>query len=173
MEQMKLRPFISKEEIEGMIEKMAFEISNDYRDDPPLLVGVLKGSFIFLADLVRALDIPVEVDFVRLSSYGPKTEPSEVTIKKERESPVEGRDVLLVEEILDTGATLSTLMGMIYSRNPKSLKVCALLDKHARRKTEVTADYLGRRIEAGFLVGYGLDFNEKYRNLPDIYVMEP
>jgi len=161
---------ISREAIASRVRELATQISRDYADKNPLLVGILKGAFIFLADLTRALDFPVQVDFVRLRSYGAGTKTSgEVHITKDVETPIEGRHVLVVEDIVDAGLTLDFLLGYLASYQPASLKICCLIDKQERRQVEVPLDYVGFTIEKGFLVGYGLDSGEKFRTLPDIY----
>jgi hypoxanthine phosphoribosyltransferase len=163
------RVLISRQEIEAMVKKLAAEISEHYRDKSPLLVGILKGSFIFMADLVRLIDFPLEVDFVRLSSYGHGKESSgEVKVVHELSTPVEGRDVLVVEDIVDTGRSVAFLMDYLKKKEPASLKLCVLTDKPSRRQVPVTIDYPGFTVPDKFLVGYGLDWDEKYRNLPDI-----
>lgn len=169
----KLKLLFSKAQIEEAVSRLASEISRDYEGRRPLLIGVLKGAFVFLADLIRKLKIPVEVDFVRLSSYGLGSESSgQVKFTKEFEMEIEGRDVIVVEDIVDTGLSLKVLLEALKERNPKSLKVCCLLDKKFRRKTPVQVDYVGFEIEEGFVVGYGIDYAEKYRELPEIYVVE-
>jgi hypoxanthine phosphoribosyltransferase len=167
------RCLISKEEIARRVEELAAEISRDYRDRDLVLIGVLKGAFIFMADLVRAMDFPVELDFVRLHSYGGGTSPTgEVHVTKDVELALEGRDVLIVEDIIDIGYTLDFLRLHLASRNPRSLRICVLIDKRERREVEVPLDYVGFVVERGFLVGYGLDCGEKARTLPEIYVLE-
>jgi len=134
---------------------------------------VLKGAFVFLADLARRLSFPVEVDFVRLSSYGNKAESSgSVRITKDLEADIRGRHVLVVEDIVDTGITLGWFLERLRERKPESVKLCALIDKLERREVEVPIDYVGIRLESGFLVGYGLDYSERHRNLPDICEVE-
>jgi hypoxanthine phosphoribosyltransferase len=164
----------SRKEIARRVEELADKISRDYAGQDLLLVGVLKGAFIFLADLVRALAFPVEVDFVRLRSYGAGTQTSgEVHITKDMEVPVKGRQVLVVEDIVDAGLTLDFLLGHLASHQPASLKICCLIDKRERRQVEVPLDYVGFTVAKGFLVGYGLDCGEKLRTLPEIYeIME-
>jgi len=153
--------------------RLASEISTDYRGKRPLLIGVLKGAFVFLADLIRHLTIPVEVDFVRLSSYGSGMVSSgRIRVTKELESEIEGRDVLIVEDIVDTGLSLRYLVDDLRSRRPATLRICTLVDKKARRQVEVEVDYVGFEIEEGFIVGYGIDYDERYRELPAIYVVE-
>jgi len=168
-----LKPLFSRQEIAEAVARLAVEISADYADKHLVLVGVLKGAFVFLADLVRELTIPVEIEFVRLASYGSRKESSgEVAVKKDVEITLAGKDVLIVEDIVDTGLSLTFLMDHLGTHNPSSLRVCALVDKKFRRKIEVTVDYTGFAIDDGFIVGYGIDFNERYRSLPDICVIE-
>ena len=167
------RILFSREEIEAAVKRLAAEIRKDYLGKRPLLIGILKGSFMFMADLIRLLDFPLEVEFVRLSSYGGGRE----TTGKVREvqgllSPIKDRDVLVIEDIVDTGLTTGFLLDYLQKKMPASLKLCALTDKPARRRRSVTIDYLGFTVPNKFLVGYGLDLDEKYRNLPDIYVLE-
>ncbi len=160
---------IEKEKIEQRIKEMAKEIEQDYKGKNPLFIGILKGAFIFMADLVRALNIDLEIDFLAVSSYGKFTETTgEVEILKDLQLPVRGRHVIVVEDIVDTGLTLNYIKEMLLSRGPESLKICALLDKKERRRVEIDADYVGFEVPDRFLVGYGLDVAEKYRNLPYI-----
>jgi hypoxanthine phosphoribosyltransferase len=167
------RCLISREAISRRVQKLAQEINRDYRGKDPVLVGVLKGAFIFLADLVRALKFPVEIDFVRLRSYGAGTLPSgEVHITKDVEMPLQDRHVLIVEDIVDLGYTLEFLRQHLAAHHPASLKICCLIDKRERRRVEVSLDYVGFTVEKGFLVGYGLDCGEKNRTLPEVYVLE-
>jgi hypoxanthine phosphoribosyltransferase len=159
--------------IQARIVELGAEITRDYEGREPLLVCVLKGGFIFLADLVRHIDLPVAVDFMAISSYGAGTRSSGVVrILKDLETPIEGRDVLVVEDIVDSGLTLGYLMRNLGSRRPASLDVCALLTKPARREIEVPIRYVGFEIPDRFVVGYGLDFDERYRNLRDIGVVD-
>jgi len=170
-----LKPLIliTKEEIHREVFRLAQEISIDYHGKNPLLLGILKGSFVFMADLVRLLEIPVEMEFVSLSSYGSaKVSPGKIRVVKGLRSPLEGRDILVVEDIVDSGLSISHLLGYLHKRKPASVKLCALLDKPDRRKTIVPIDYLGITIPDRFVVGYGLDFDEKFRNLPDICTVE-
>jgi len=167
------RCLISQKDIARRVEELAGEISRDYAGRDLVMVGVLKGAFIFLADLVRALPFPVEVDFVRLCSYGGGTSPTgEVHITKDVELPLKDRDVLIVEDIVDIGFTLSFLRQHLATHRPRSLKICVLIDKKERREVEVLLDYVGFVVEKGFLVGYGLDCGEKSRTLPEIFVLE-
>jgi hypoxanthine phosphoribosyltransferase len=163
----------SKEVIDRRVRELAGQISRDYEGKEPLIVGVLNGAFIFMADLIRALDIRCRVDFVRMASYGAGSVSSgEIRIGKDLETTIAGRDVLIVEDIIDTGLTLSRLVEILQGRQPASLKVCAFLDKRERRRVPFTADYVGFTIPDRFVVGYGLDYNEKFRFLPDVRVLE-
>jgi hypoxanthine phosphoribosyltransferase len=169
----KKRCLISRAEIARRVTELAEMISRDYAGRDLVMVGVLKGAFIFLADLVRALPFPVEVDFVRLCSYGAGTTSSgEVHITKDVELPLKDRDVLIVEDIIDVGLTLDFLRKHLLSHHPRSLKICCFIDKKERREIEVPLDYVGFTVEKGFLVGYGLDCGEQSRNLPEIFVLE-
>src|SRR5919108_2105418 len=163
---------ISSEQIQTRIRELADEIVRDYREGRQLhLVCVLKGAFMFLADLVRAMDMPVSLDFMALSSYAKGTTSSgEVRLLKDLDSALAGRHVLIVEDIVDTGLTLNYLQDILMARGPKSVRTACLLSKPARRKTEVRVEYIGFTIEDFFVVGYGLDFGEAYRNLPHIAV---
>ncbi len=169
----KPRILISHAEIDKTVKRLALEITRDYRGKNPVLVGILKGSFIFLADLVRQLDFPVVIDFVKVSSYGGgQTHSGEFKLLRGLMPDIKGRHVLIVEDIVDTGITLSFLMEYLQKKNPASLKLCALTDKPSRRRKVVKIDYLGMTVPDKFLVGYGLDCDEKYRNLPDICCLE-
>jgi hypoxanthine phosphoribosyltransferase len=168
-----LKVLISREEIKNTVARLAKEIKEDYRDTQPLLISVLKGSFVFMADLIRQLDLPVEIDFIKLSSYGAGMKSSgEVKVVQELKTPIKGRDVLVIEDIVDTGLTTSFLLNYLRKKKPASLKLCALTDKPSRRKAPVSIDYLGFTLPGKFIVGYGLDLHEKFRNLPDICVLE-
>ena len=163
----------SKQEIAATIKRLAAEIRQDYHGKHPILIGILKGSFMFMADLVRLLDFPLEVDFIGVSSYGGGTESSgTIKVVQGLRSPVKGKNVLVIEDIVDTGLTISFLLDYLRKKKPASLKLCALTDKPSRRQVPVTIDYLGFTVPDKFLVGYGLDFDEKFRNLPDICVLE-
>jgi hypoxanthine phosphoribosyltransferase len=164
---------IPRVNIESAVKRLALEITRDYRDKNPLLLGILKGSFVFMADLVRKLDFPLEVEFVRLSSYGSGQQTSgKVKVVQGLRLPVQGRHVLVVEDIVDTGITLAFLLEYLKKKKPASLRLCALTDKPSRRRVPVQIDYIGLTVPDKFLVGYGLDSDEKYRNLPDICVLE-
>lgn len=169
-----LRRLISEEELSQRVESLARQISTDYAGKPPLLVGVLKGAWVFMADLIRCLTIPARCDFVKLSSYGEDTETSgRVRLQLDVSLPVEGQDVLVVEDIVDTGTCVLWLLDHLRRKRPASLRVCALLDKPARRVAPVTIDYVGFNIPDHFVVGYGIDWQERYRELPHIaYVLQ-
>lgn len=163
----------NRQEIEATVSRLAAEISRDYRHKTPLLIGILKGSFMFMADLIRYLDFPLEVDFIGLSSYGRGKQTSgQVKVVQPLRSAIKGRNVLVTEDIIDTGLTTAFLLDYLRQEKPASLKLCALTDKPSRRQVPVPIDYLGFTVPDKFLVGYGLDFNEKFRNLPDICVIE-
>jgi hypoxanthine phosphoribosyltransferase len=168
-----LIPVLHREEIKQKVKKIASSISSDYPDHSLVLVGVLKGAFIFLSDLVRELTIPVAIDFIRVSSYGDKTSSSgEIKITKPLETDVKQKDVLIVEDIVDTGFTASFVIGELKSLNPNTVRICTFLDKNENRKTQVPVDYACEEIGSGFVVGYGLDYAEKYRELPDLYRLD-
>jgi hypoxanthine phosphoribosyltransferase len=163
----------SRKEIAATVKRLAAEINRDYRGKNPLLIGILKGSFMFMADLVRLLDFPLAVDFIRLSSYGSGRESSgKIKVVRGLSTPVKGRDVLVIEDIVDTGLTVAFLLDYLRKKRPSSLKLCALTDKPSRRRVPLAIDYLGFTVPNKFLVGYGLDWDEKFRNLPDICVIE-
>jgi len=171
--QQQLRILISCDEIAKAVSRLAREIERDYQDRQPLLIAVLKGSFMFMADLIRQLDLPLDLDFIRLSSYDAARESSgKVEVVHEMKTPVKGRDVLVVEDIVDTGITISFLLDYIKIKQPASLKVCTLTDKPSRRRVQVPIDYRGFTVSNKFIVGYGLDCDQKFRNLPDIYTLE-
>ena len=163
----------SKEVIDRRVRELAGQISRDYAGREPLIVGILNGAFVFMADLIRALDVRCRIDFVRMASYGAGSVSSgEIRIGKDLETPIAGRDVLIVEDIVDTGLTLLRLVEILRSRQPASLRVCALLDKKERRRVPFAADYVGFTIPDHFVVGYGLDYDEKFRFLPDVRVLK-
>ena len=166
-------PIISRDEIQAVVARLAGELNRDYQGKEPLIIGVLRGSFVFLADLVRMLDFPIEIDFIRLASYGAGKESSgEVRVLLDVGMPVAGRHLIVVEDIVDTGLTAAWLVDHLKERSPLSVKLCALVDKPSRRRVPVTIDYLGLTVPDKFLVGYGLDWDQKYRNLPDICALE-
>jgi hypoxanthine phosphoribosyltransferase len=171
--QASLRVLIPKAKVASTVKRLASAITHDYRGKNPLLIGILKGSFVFLADLVRQLDFPLEVDFARLSSYGSGKQTSgKVKVVHELKSDMKGRHVLVVEDIVDTGITLSYFLKYLKKKKPASLKLCALTDKPSRRRVPLKIDYKGLEMPNKFIVGYGIDCDEKYRNLPDICAME-
>jgi len=173
MEDYQLTPLIPAKDLHKHVDAVAARINLDYADKNLLLIGILKGSFVFLADLMRLLRVPVEIDFVRLASYGTKSETSgKIQITKDIELPVQGRHVLIVEDIVDTGTTIAWYMERLRTYQPASVRVCTLIDKYERRSVEVPLDYVCVRIEKGFVVGYGLDFSEKHRHLPGIYEVQ-
>ena len=159
--------------MEAAVKRLAAEISRDYRGKNPLLIGILKGSFVFMADLIRLLDFPLEVEFITLSSYGGGRESSgKVRVVKGLRAGVKGREVLVIEDIVDTGRTISFLLDYLRRKKPASLRLCALTDKPSRRQIPVNIDYLGLTVPNKFIVGYGIDWDEKFRYLPDICFVE-
>lgn len=174
MEQDMERVLFTQEQVAGRIREMAQEITRDYAGKAPLVVGILRGSFIFMADLVRQVELPLSLDFMSASSYGAGTVSSgKVNIRLDLQEDIAGRDVLLVEDILDTGNTLSKLVAELQGRGPASLKLCVLLDKPDRRTKPIQADYVGFTIPDAFVVGCGLDYDQRYRNLPYIGILKP
>jgi hypoxanthine phosphoribosyltransferase len=168
-----LIPVLKKSEINNMVAQVARRISSDYQDHELILIGVLKGAFVFLSDLMLNLSIPVQVDFIRVASYGSDTSSSgRINLTKAVEIDVKNKDVLVVEDIVDTGLTLSYIIDYLKSFKPKTVKVCTLLDKRQRRQANVIIDYACHIVAEGFLVGYGLDYDEDYRNLPEIYHLQ-
>ena len=165
---------VSKEDIKARVKELAEKINRDYAGEPLLVVCILRGATIFFADLFRELTGDVEVDFIAVSSYGSGASSSgEVKLLKDFSAPVAGKHLLIVEDIIDTGTTLVYLKKLLEARRPASIKLCALLDKPSRRKVELEGDYIGFEIPNEYVVGYGLDFNEKFRNLPDVCVLAP
>lgn len=163
----------SEEVLAETVKKLGEEISNDYRDKNLLLVSILKGSIVFMSDLMRNITIPCNIDFMSVSSYGSGTKSTgTVRILKDLDRDVRGFDILIVEDILDSGMTLNYLMDLLYARNPNSIRICTLFDKPERRAVDIKADYKGIEVPDEFIVGYGLDFNEKYRNLPYVGVLK-
>lgn len=160
--------------LKNRVKKIAAQITKDYEGKEPVFISVLRGSYIFMADLTRAVELPVAVDFMMVSSYGKGTTSSgQVQITKDLSEDIEGRDVIVVEDILDSGNTLSYLLQVLEARKPASIKLCTLLDKPDRRVKPIKADYVGYTIPDAFVVGYGLDYAEKYRNLPFIGILKP
>ena len=173
----KLKVLITREEIERKVAALADELRRDYGDKHPILIGALKGSFVFMSDLIRKLNIPLEIDFIRLASYGAGKETSgKIKQIHGAKTPIRGklrdRHVLVIEDIVDTGLTVRFLLDYLGRRKPASLKLCTLFDKPSRRETEVPIDYVGFTVPDAFVVGYGLDFDEKFRYLPDLCVLE-
>jgi hypoxanthine phosphoribosyltransferase len=165
---------LNADEIAARVAELGAQLAADYAGRTPVLISVLKGSIVFLADLIRAMDVSLNVDLMEVSSYGSATESSgQVRILKDLNSSIEGRDVVVVEDIIDTGLTLNYLLRYLGERNPASVRVCCLLDKPARRLAEIEIDYRGFSIPDRFVIGYGLDYGERYRNLPYIGVLRP
>ena len=165
---------VSKEEIDAIVARLGAEISRDYEGKNPILITVLKGAFIFMADLCRAITVPCTMDFMSVSSYGNgSTTSGTVRIRKDLDVDIKGQDVIIVEDILDSGVTLSNLIEMLQTRDPASMKLVTLFDKPDRRKADVTIDYCGMQVPDAFIVGYGLDYAEKYRNLPEVSILKP
>ncbi len=162
-------PLISKQEITGQIKKIGQQISSDYKTKDLVLIGVLKGSFVFMADLTRQISIDHTIDFIGASSYEGTSSTGQIVFTKQPDLELEGRDILLVEDIVDTGNTFLKIIEFIKLLNPRSIKICTLIDKHERRKVKINVNYSCFSLEKGFIVGFGLDYNEKYRNLPAIY----
>lgn len=163
-----------REELQSKVGEIGRQITEDYRGKEILVVGILKGAFIFMADLIREIQIPLEIDFMDVSSYGISTTSSgEVRIIKDLENSIQDKHVLIVEDIVDTGLTLKYITEVLKTRNPSSVKICCLLDKPSRRKTDIKADYVGYSIPDRFVVGYGLDYAEQYRNYPAVCVLKP
>lgn len=168
-----LRKLFSKEEIEITVAKLAMAIENDFVGEKIVFVCLLKGSFMFTSDLVRRIGNASRVDFMRVSSYGSgMVSTGEVVVTKDLEEDITGENVIIVEDIIDSGLTLKYVTEILRDRKPKALKICALLDKKARRKEEILVDYIGLEIEDDFVVGYGIDYAEQYRNLPEIFIVE-
>ena len=174
-----VRILIPQEDLERRVAEMAEEINRDFAHAPHapdteglVCIGVLKGSVFFLVDLLKKVNFPVKVDFFQTASYGSSTVAGEVRIRKDVDLPIRGKDVLLIEDIVDTGHTIRTVLGLLRFRGARSVRLCALLDKAERREVDVPIDYCGFTIEDLFVVGYGLDFDERYRNLPYIGVLE-
>ncbi|MCR1954954.1 hypoxanthine phosphoribosyltransferase [Clostridioides mangenotii] len=164
---------LSEEEIKAKVYELAKQIEQDYKGEDVLVVGILKGASVFVADLIRCIDLDVNIDFMSVSSYGAGTATSgTVKILKDLDVDIEGKNVLVVEDIIDSGLTLSNLVATLETRKPKSLKLCTLLDKPERRTADIHVDYVGFVIDDKFIVGYGIDYDEKYRNLPYIAIVE-
>lgn len=168
-----VKSLVSEQEISEIVDRLAGQISQDFTGTKLLVIGILKGASIFMSDLIRKIKLPLEIDYMAVSSYGSSTKSSGVVrILKDLDEDVSGKEVLVVEDIVDTGLTLSYLKQYLLSRKAKSVKICSLLNKPSRRKVEIEIDYIGKEIEDYFVVGYGIDYAEKYRNLPYIAVYE-
>lgn len=168
------RVLFSQQELQSKVTELGAQITKDYEGREPIFVGVLKGCFVFMADLMRAVNLPCQIDFMAVSSYGRGTVSSgEVQITKDLSYDIGGRDIIIVEDILDSGVTLNYLIGYLNHRNPRSIKIVTLFDKPSRRKAPIKADYFGYEVPDAFIVGYGLDYAEKYRNLPYIGILKP
>ena len=169
-----LRVLLSEDEIREKVRELGGKITADYKNSNLMLVTVLKGAVVFLADLMRQIDVPAEIDFMVVSSYGSGVKSSGVVkIVKDLDVPLAGKDILIVEDILDSGLTLSYIKELLESRGPRSIRIATLLDKPSRRKVDLQADYIGFSVPDEFVIGYGLDYDEKYRNLPYIGILTP
>ena len=169
-----LRVLLSEDEIREKVRELGGKITADYKNSNLMLVTVLKGAVVFLADLMRQIDVPAEIDFIVVSSYGSGVKSSVVVkIVKDLDVPLAGKDILIVEDILDSGLTLSYIKELLESRGPRSIRIATLLDKPSRRKVDLQADYIGFSVPDEFVIGYGLDYDEKYRNLPYIGILKP
>ena len=169
-----VKVLITEEEIRRKVKELGAHISADYAGRDILLIGVLKGAAVFMADLMRSIDVPVEIDFMAVSSYGSGTKSSgNIKILKDTDVSVEGRDVLIAEDILDTGITLNNLKDLLLKRGAKTLKICTIFNEPDRRQSPIVADYVGFDVPDEFVVGYGLDYNQQYRNLPYLGILDP
>ena len=169
-----LRVLLSEDEIREKVRELGGKITADYKNSNLMLVTVLKGAVVFLADLMRQIDVPAEIDFMVVSSYGSGVKSSGVVkIVKDLDVPLAGKDILIVEDILDSGLTLSYIKELLESRGPRSIRIATLLDKPSRRKVDLQADYIGFSVPDEFVIGYGLEYDEKYRNLPYIGILKP
>lgn len=167
------RVLVSEEELKAKTKELACRINEDYKGESLVVITLLKGGVMFAVDLMRMLDLPVEIDFMSASSYGDGTESSgKVNIKKDLDSSIEGKNVLIVEDIIDSGLTLSYIAEILRGRNPKSLEICTILDKPSRRKVDVDVKYVGFEIPDEFVIGYGLDYDQKHRNLPYVGILK-
>ena len=169
---MKKELYLSRETISTKVKELGQKISSDYAGKEPILIGILNGVVFFFADLVREMTIPSKIDFIRAASYGPgMTSSGTIRLTKDVELPIQGKHVIIIEDIVDTGLTLNRIVKKLKERDPGSIKICALIDKIERREKEIVIDYCGFQVKKGFLAGYGLDYDEQYRYLPDIYVL--
>ena len=166
------KPFLTREQIQNKVRELAERISSDYEGKEIVTVGILKGAFMFYSDLVKSIRIPLHIDFIHASSYIKTESTGEIKIHSDLSEKINGRDVLLVEDIADTGLTLQHIQGMLIERKPASLKICTFLDKKSKRLTDIKLDYVGYEIPDHYLVGYGLDYENKYRNLPYISIFK-
>ncbi len=164
---------LTAEQIQTRVRQLGQQIQNDYQDKNPIVVGILRGCFIFMADLVRAAQLPCTLEFLAVSSYGKGTVSGEVCLTRDFPMPIEGRHILILEDILDSGRTLSYVVRLLQQRSPASIEICAFLDKPSRRVTDIQARYVGYQVPDAFVVGYGLDYADRYRNLPYIGVLKP
>lgn len=168
-----MEKLFDEEQIRAAVKRLAEKISSDFDDEEIVFVSVLKGSFMFISDLMKEIKNPVVIDFIRATSYGCDTTTSgKVTLTKDLETDIADKNVIIIEDIIDSGLTLTAIREMLLARKPRALKICALVDKRSRRKVEIEGDYVGFSIDDGFIVGYGVDYAERYRNLPAIYVVE-
>ena len=163
----------TKEQIDQRVRELGARLTEDYRDKDPIVVGILRGCFIFMADLVREMPIPLTLEFLAVSSYGTGTVSGEVCLTRDFPMPIEGRHILILEDILDSGRTLSYVIRLLRQRNPASVEICAFFDKPARRVTDIEAKYVGYEVPDAFVVGYGLDYADRYRNLPYLGILKP
>jgi hypoxanthine phosphoribosyltransferase len=164
---------IGEDELRAIVKRLGEQITEDYKGKDVLLIGILKGSVIFMADLMRAIDLPCNIDFMAVSSYGSGTESSgRVKINKDLDNDIQGKDIIIIEDILDSGKTLYYIRDILSARKPASIKICTLFDKPERREADIKADYIGSLVPNEFIVGYGLDYAEYYRNLPFIGVLK-
>ena len=171
---MKKELLFSKSDIENRVRELGEKLSSDYHEKNPVFIGVLKGVVFFFADLMREISIPLTMDFIRAASYGSgMNSRGEIRITKDVENPVRDRHVVVVEDIVDTGNTIAFILKWMEEKSPASVSICTLMDKRERRRVEIPVHYTGFTVESGFVVGYGLDYNELYRNLPEIYVLRP
>ncbi len=158
--------------IQERVKEIAGQITKDYEGKELVLIGILKGVIFFMADLARQISLPLKIDFLRVASYGSGMVSGELSLKKDVELPIQNKPVLIVEDIVDTGKTLQYVKRLLQEKGPESIRICALIDKRERRDVEIELDYCAFRVEKGFLVGYGLDYNEEYRCLPDIFILK-
>jgi hypoxanthine phosphoribosyltransferase len=164
-----MKRVIARDAIARRVKELGRQITDDYQNRQLLVIGILNGAFIFMADLIREIKLPLEIDFVRVASYGSGSSSGKLRFSKDVEIAVAGKDLLLVEDIVDTGLTIAGIKEKFAAQNPASIKVCALIDKKERRKIQVDADYIGFEVQEGFLVGYGLDYAEKHRHYHEVY----